>query len=235
MNLGLVITAVLDRYSEATNQRFVDIADVKLAVQEGYDWISDATEWDEVRVPIRVRSGRCYYDIRSYADGDALLYAREFFHPLSGRWLEMVATRFLDLDVYPFWEEVYGNPWRVCFPAYGWVGFHPQPEGDEDLIVMNAVRLPVQLSANADTPGFPSQFHLALVEYALCEIYSQDGETELALEHWGRPPNPDMGDLGSGYLRYEAELAAYVHARATMDRNTVVGMGYPIGREGGVR
>ena len=62
------------------------------------------------------------------------------------------------------------------------------------------------MSADSDTPGFPQEFHFGIVEYALYDLFAQEGDTQKALKHW------------MDYEAYENALSKYVDGRMAKDK-----------------
>lgn len=182
--------------------RFWTAQDIKDAINEGYEEISDATDWYEVNEDLTPTANTTYHDL------DTLLVTFPLtvtgvFNTQTNRWLTPSSAEELDGEI-DRWEVIVGPPERFWLKGLFKIGFFPKPPTAAPLTLYFS-SMPVPLNLDADVPGFPVEFHLALLEYAKYDLLSQDGETKEALLCWGR------------YLAYEAGLAAWVKQR-TLDR-----------------
>lgn len=184
--------------------------DIDTALDEGYDELSDQTEWNETSVDVELLASRPYYDLQTIL-GDDLLAPGRAFNRQTSRWL--IPTSYRDMDTHDRrWEEVVagGQPDRMIRRSLRWMGYWPRSSSDGDLIKQYFTALPAVL-ADDDAPGFPERFHLGLVAYALADLWSQDGEITFSAEAWQE------------YEAVEKELRIWVTQR--LDLMTVHGMG----------
>ncbi|HEX7767272.1 MAG TPA: hypothetical protein VF443_11195 [Nitrospira sp.] len=188
--------------------------DIRDAVNEGYMELSDASEWFEEFVEIDLLKDRPYYDLFSLI-GPVFLSIKPAFDESTNRWLIPSTVRNLD-NHDRRWERVTNRPQRVFLRGYRWMGLYPRitsdgSGADNTALKVYYTRLPEPMCADTDEPGFPEAFHKGCIEFALTDLYAEDGETKLALEAWTK------------YLAYEADLSAWVNHRAARPSTMVMG------------
>lgn len=203
MTFAQIKADVFRRLEESSSSPvFWTVADVSAAINEAYMELSDQAEWHETSKPLRLLGSRPYYDARTALGSDCLTVGRAF-NETTNRWLQPVVPR--DLDPYdPRWERVTGQPQHLLVRGLWWFGYWPQIASDTGSVLQFYTKLPEPLTDDTDEPGFPNTLHTALVEGALFELWSQDGETDLALEAW------------QAYLAYETALDDWLNGRLSV-------------------
>lgn len=197
--------AVFRRLHEsATTPVFWTEADVETALNAGYMELSDATEWHEETVTIPLLNNRPYYDLRTVV-GPTFLRLGAVFHEDTSRWLIPTTTRALDA-AYRRWEQVTGLPQQVIMRGLWWLGLWPRTTADAGTVRADVVTLPAPLVEDDDEPGYPEAFHDGPIEWALSDLWAQDGEAQRAQSAW------------QAYLAIEAGLAAWVNDRTAIPR-----------------
>jgi hypothetical protein len=193
---------VFRRLAESsTSPVFYSVADVDTALNEGYAELSDASEWNEQHLDVDLLNNRPYYDARTVI-GASFLAFRSAFDVQTNRWL--IPSSIRELDAHDRrWEFGTGEPQRVITRGLWWLGLWPRVQSDTGgVITQYYVGLPSVMVDDSDEPGFPEAFHLGCVEFALADLWIQDGESAAALAAW------------TAYLAYEAGLIAWVDGRA---------------------
>lgn len=200
MNFGELKAEVFRRLEESTSSPvYFTESEVADALNEGYQEISDASEWSETSVAIKLLPGQIYYWIGH--SSVLALTPKQAFNNQSSRWLDWTTVGYLD-RAHSQWEISQGQPDQMFTRGLGWIGFWPVTPSTGSTITLYCTTLPSALSSDSDTPGFPQEFHLGLVEYALYDLFAQEAEVQKALGFWGR------------YQAKEAELNQYVQRRA---------------------
>lgn len=178
---------------------------IDAALNNGYAEISDASEWHETWEAVDILNRRPYYDARTVLS-ETMLSVGPAFNLTTNRWL--APSDVTDLDRRDRrWEWVTaatGAP-ILNFTRSPWFfAYWPRANGDgsSGKIKQYFTSLPEPLTEDSDVPGFSSPFHEGLVEYAIYELWAQQGETKIALDAWAR------------YLGYETGLIQDVQQRA---------------------
>lgn len=196
---------------------YVTVDDVDKSINDGAEVIAEATEWYETFTPIPVKARQTYYDLRGLANAPVLTPRALQFpqgpNNAMTRWLRPVTVRDLDgeqlnpdIISYPRWETVQGLTVYLIIRGLFWLGVVPRSTSDSGVMRLNHTSIPRKLVEDDDTPDFPEEFQLGLVEYAAYDLFVQDYERGLALEHFEE------------YSRHETGLAAYVQERQSKDR-----------------
>lgn len=200
MTYGDIEEEVFRRLREASSSPVMWSADdVKGAVNAGYAEVSDETEWYERSVLVDLLQYRPYYDFR-FVTHYPVLSIGPAFNVTTNRWLIPVTPREL-ADNNHQWEKRYAEPEFILVRSMWFVSYWPWKASSEGSIKQYYTSLPQTLCASGATPGFPEAFHYGLVEYALSELWAQDGEVDLSWAAWKE------------YERYEAKLRAWVDER----------------------
>lgn len=173
--------------------------DVDAAVAEGYAEVSDASEWFEAHAYLPLLKDRPLYDLRTVL-GEQFLAVGGAFDVQTNRWLIPSTTRQFDAHDRR-WERIVGEPQRLFMHGLWWLGLWPRIMSEVGQVKQYYVALPPPLDGDGDEPGFSETFHYALVEFALTDLWAQDGETALALASWEK------------YLSAEAALVTWVANR----------------------
>jgi hypothetical protein len=191
---------VARRLAEVNGRVFWSNQDIGDAVNLGYAEMSDACEWKEAYLEVDLLNDRPYYDLFRLI-GDSFLGIRPIFDEQTNRWLIPSSARQLDTNDRR-WERVTGEPQRCFLRGLRWLGLYPRIQSDVGLVKVYYTALPDPLVNDDDEPGFPEAFHGGIVDFALTDLFAQDGETAFALACW------------KDYLEQEARLSAWVNGRA---------------------
>lgn len=197
-------TEVFRRLQESqTSPVFWSAADVLAAINEGYQEISDATEWYEQIRTIDLLRERPYYDLRKILPSSCLRLTAAY-NDQTSRWLIPCTPRDLD-TFYRQWElTTGGEPSHQLLRGLWWMRVWPMNAADGGTIQQHYTAIPPALTADTDVPGFPINLHYGLVEYALADLWAQDAEATLATTSW------------KVYLAYEAALMEFVQGRVAV-------------------
>lgn len=131
----------------------------------------------------------------------------------TNRWSRPVQVRSLDAQ-YRRWEVVYGAMQWMFMRGLWWLGIWPRSATDGPLyagssnsyIDLYHTAIPLPLVFDDDTPPFPEEFHYALVDYALYDLFMQDREPKKAMKRWEQ------------YVMLRDKLEKYVDGRTAVDR-----------------
>lgn len=209
MNFGELQAEVFRRREESdSSPLFGRIVDVKEAINDAYEELSETTEWFETNQSINKTTDN-YYDLSTLLTRWPLTVT-SVWNPQTNRWLCPSDVRDFD-EAYSQWENSRGEPEHFTVRGGWWLGTYPKLSGAAGTLKVFHTATPPLLSADSDTPGFPQEFHLALVVYALYELFCQEGELKKALGYWKE------------YQGYESALKRYVQARVSIDRVGVMG------------
>lgn len=207
MTLGEARAFVVRRLEEVAGASavFWSSDDIDNSLNEGYAEISDASEWLEKSGTVSWTSANTdrYFDMFTELE-QCYLNIGPAFNNTTSRWLHPTHTRLVDEADSRWGTRGPGESDYLFMRNLWWVRYHPRPTTGS--ILQYYIAIPTRLCMDSDTPGFPAQFHQGLVEYALYDLWSQDGETDLALEAWGE------------YLRYEAALTDFRKSRISTAR-----------------
>lgn len=184
----------------ATSPIYWTSDDVDTAVAAGYAELSDASEWDERSVLIDLLQDRPLYDLRTVL-GPAFLAIGPAYNTTTHRWLLPSTVRMMDAHDRR-WEWTTGEPQRFFLRGLWWLGLWPRTLSEAGQIKQYYVALPDALDSETDEPAFPGNFHYGIVEFAVADLFAQDGEADLALQAWAE------------YLRIEGGLSQWVADRA---------------------
>ena len=211
MNFAQLQAEVFRRIDESSaSPAYFSVADVKAAINDGYEELADAAEFHETHTTVKKLSHRTYYDMRAIPDHTFLRPSR-CFNPTTNRWLEPVSVNDLDLRTYREWEGIsVTEPEKMLMRGLWWWGVFPQAAEDGGFLRLYYIGIPAALTLDSDEPQFAKEFHAALVEYALYDLLAQDGETRLALDHWGK------------FMGYEQALRDSMQTRANLDLIRVI-------------
>lgn len=202
-------TEVLRRMGEpippSAAQVYDLLADVKAAINEGYECLSEITEWLETTSTLTL-STAIYYDLTDTAtftlsSGVSPLSISNVWSNQNNRWMRPTNWREMDEQMYPMWEASTGEP-DYWFPRGAWwLGVFPHKPTASGTLSVHASAMPSPLSADGDVPGFPREFHQGLVSYALYDLFEQDREWKKADRYFAE------------YLQAETALKYWVETR----------------------
>lgn len=185
-----------------SDPRYWSEEDVKTSINEGYAEISDAAEWNEKFQVVNILKDRPYYDARTVLRS-SMLTLGPAFNVTTSRWLIPVVS--LDLEAGDVrWEERIAEPDHFMVRGLWWFSYWPWKGLAEGKIKQYYTALPTPLDEDTDEPGFHHSLHRGLVEYALFDLFAQDGEVDLAWARW------------KSYLTYEAALGGMKQGRSSI-------------------
>jgi len=202
-------TEVFRRLEEdSSSPDFHTLQKIKDSINEGYEEISEATEWYETNLNISLTTST-YYDLSSLTTRPFLSLSRVFNNQIN-QWL--VTTDYRELDnQFPMWEANTGEPTKILMRGAWWLGLYPKAPAASGTIKLYHTGMPAALSADGDTPGFPQEFHPALLDYATYDRLCHDRQFDKAMQYW------------QAYQQGEQKLAEYVRSRIRMDRVPMMG------------
>lgn len=185
--------------------------DVRLALNEGYEEISDWTEWLERVTPMKLLARRTYYDLRGISTKYPVLTVKEVALQNPVRWLFPTSARDIDGESFgtwgfPQWERIAGRTVDFFMRSPYWLGIRPQPSDDTTTARVSHTSLPARMVRDEDQPRIEVEFERGLVAYALYDLFVQDGETTLAMKFWQE------------FVEYAQGFAAFVQDRQARDR-----------------
>lgn len=189
------------------------LAQKKAALNDGYEEISDLTEWNETSQSVSLTTST-YYDLSSILTLPVLRVTR-VFNAQTNRWLHPTDVREMD-GTRRQWEDATGAPERWWIRGAWWLGLYPKAPTATGTVTVYHTAVPAALSADGDTPSFAQEYHLGLVEYACYDLLCQDREPQKALKYWAR--NDKRGNLVGGFLYHVEGLARYARQRDRFDR-----------------
>ena len=205
---GLTLAALrseVRRQLDDDTAAFVTDADIDDSLNEGYEEMSEATLWYERQFMLPLLSRRTYYNVRELAPDEPLGVSR-CWNTVTQKWLDPDSVRALDGRIRQ-WELNAGEPRSYFMRGHWWLGVWPKPASDDiSRVRVYYTAIPPPMTLDTDVPGFPPEFHWALVDYALYDTLIQDREPGTALAHY------------SLYLTYRDELMRYVGRRQSLDR-----------------
>ena len=208
MTFGAMIDRTRMKLNEATAAFYSD-DDIKLALNEGYAEMADATEFYERQAYVPMLTKRTYYDL-SLILPDTFLSPRRVYNPRTSNWLEPTDPVNLDLHMFPQWELTEGEPEQYIMRGNWWFGVFPKPTQDGVGLRFYYSAIPPAMSGATDTPEFPEEFHEGLIEFALSDLKGQRRETAKALSHWQR------------YIAFQEGLKAYADGRTRLAQRSVL-------------
>jgi hypothetical protein len=180
-------------------------ADIDVSINEGLAELADATEFHEKWQKIEILEDRPYYDMRTIAR-DEFLVCGPAFNTTTNRWLDPTSPRELELGDLE-WEGRTGEPEYFMVRGLWWVGYWPVKATEEGEIKQYYIGIPDAMVEDADVPPIHTAHHYALVEFALADLFAQDGEADLAWASWKE------------YGLYEARVKKWMNDRATVPKD----------------
>lgn len=209
-------TEVYRRFEETSAaQKWASQSQIIAALNDGYEEISDVTEWNETSFTVSKTASTMYYDLSSTsvysaAATNPVITVRRIWNVDTEKWL--VPGDYTEFDrSRRQWELNEGETQYFWLRGLWWLGVYPRPSATSGSFTVYASVQPTALSADSDTPSFPEEFHLGLVEYAMYDLLCQDNEFQKA---------------GRYYKRFEEKqeaLRRFVLQRPTKDRVGVLG------------
>lgn len=209
MNLAELREDVLVKLGEdPSDPKYWSVADVDAAINEAYEEITDATEWNEVMVTLSLDTRRTWYDLNAWREG--MLTVLHFYNGTTQQWMRAGGVREFD-SIQRDWMSASGEPRRMVRRGLNWLGFFPFSGTLNATIDIYGTAMATPLSADADVPGFPVEFHPGLVHHAVSNLKAQDHEPAQSLEEY------------EAYLDYEAGLKVHVNSRLEFDKHHILG------------
>lgn len=197
-------TEVFRRMEESSSSPvFFALAQVKEAINDGLFDLADLTEVYET-AENEAFTTSTYYNL-STALSNTVLSVQGVFNGTTNRWLTPTSVEELDAG-WGRWEDATGNPDQFVIRGHYWLGTFPKLASASGNMNVRYSYIPSALSADGDTPTFPSEFHPALVEYACYDLLCQEREHDKAMKFYAR------------YLEIVERLIKYNKARASYDR-----------------
>lgn len=209
-------TEVFRRFEESSaSPKWASQDQIKTALNEGYQELSDVTEWNETSFTVSKTASTMYYDLNSTsvysaAATNPVITVRRVYNVDTQKWLH--PGDYTEFDrTRRQWELNDGDCQYFWLRGLWWLGLYPRPPATSGSVTVYASVHPTALSADADTPGFPEEFHLGLVEYAMYDLLCQDNEFQKAARYLRR------------YEEKQEALRSFVLQRAVKDRVGVLG------------
>lgn len=151
------------------------------SINDGLQDLADHCNFNEEDLVINLQANTTYYNALTL--NERFLGFIRLYNNQTSRWL--VPTGINELDsAYPRWEISSGEPERIITRAVWHFGVWPRKTVTSGTITAKINTEPVALAADVDTPGFPQEYHQALVEYAEYDQYCQDKELKKAMRRW---------------------------------------------------
>jgi len=199
-------TEIFTRLEEnSSSPRFWALADVKAALNDGLEEISDSSEWMEKNYVVPHVADQLYYDLSSSLGSDVVLTPKHAFNNQTNRWIEFKDVRDLDNERLE-WEEVTGEEEKCVLRGLWQLGIFPHSSDALGSFTLYYTALPASMIGDADTPGFPDEYHYGIVEYALGDLFAQERDYVKALQHFNE------------FRGYDQRLKRYVESRIARDR-----------------
>lgn len=213
MDFSTMQTEVFRRLEESSSSPvFWTLAQIKESINKGYREIADATEYYEVNDTVPLTTAVYAYDLTdaSYSFSPTILTVKACYNNQTKRWMTSGTVRDWDAEFWQ-WEHAVGEPVQFTIRGLWWLQFDRAVSSTAGTVTVYYTAIPTDLSANSDTPGFPQEFHLALVDYAIYDLLCQDREPKKALFYFER------------YKARQEALKRYVDQRTGIDRVGVMG------------
>src|SRR3989304_1473421 len=191
---------------------FFSDADMLAAYNDALDEVSEATDFFERQVMLRLREGAVYNDLRGQIPEEALRVV-SVWNPALGIWLDPVTPAALDERARREWEKVTDTPHWWWMRGLWWMGVHPKPGNATTALKVYYCGLHphASLSNTSFAPDLPPDGDDALEEYMLYAFYAQRKEAAKAAERWVR------------YSELERSLGDLKDKRQSRDRVAIVG------------
>lgn len=199
------VTRRLDESS--SSPAYYTQAQIGESLNKGLREIGDATEFYETSDTIALTASTYAYELTDsqWSFSPTILSVRACQNNQTNRWMRPVTVKEMDRQFLK-WETQVGEPDQYMIRGLWWLEFDLAVSSTAGTVTVYYTALPADLSAGADTPGFPQEYHLALVDFALYDCLCQEGENIKALYYYRR------------YKEREEGLKKYVQQRLIHDR-----------------
>lgn len=168
-------TAVSYRLGDTAYKRHT-LALVKASINEAYEILCETTGCYETSLTISLTTS-AYYNLGTLGD---LLKVRHIYNTQTNFWL--VPRSFGELDAgYWRWRVNAGSPDSFTIGGLHQLRLYPKSSVATGTVVAYGTSHATALSADADEPCFPKEFHDALEHYAVYDRLVDDGEVEKAM------------------------------------------------------
>lgn len=213
MNLGEIQTEINTRIEEdpATPVYWSGPQVIK-AVNDCYEEMSEWSGWYERRATITKVAGT-YYDLWStsvIAAPELVAWPLRVYNTNISRWLGPNHYRDLDRENFE-WEKARGEPDQWFMRGSNFLGTFPRKSAGGGSMDVDFIGVPPALVNPTDTPGFPQEFHVGLVNGAMAALYAQDREWKKSQRYWGL------------YKTTREALKSFVGHRVAIDRRPIFG------------
>lgn len=182
MNLGELKSETFRRLNESsTAPVFWTAADVTASLNEGYLDFCERTKLVSREADVECVRGVPYVDMRAWRY--PFLGLRRVFSRTINKPLPFANVAHVD-TLENRWEMSSGNVQRVFMRGAYTLGFWPVPQVGE-VFRVTWTSMPDAMAYDYEQPEIPSEFHEALLFYAIYDLRAQEPETALALEAYG--------------------------------------------------
>lgn len=175
------------RYESSSTTRLSEER-LEKVLNEGIEEVAERTEFYETYIVVPILGGRTYYDLRGILPDEAIRVTN-IWVPKTHWWLKGAHMR-----EFPFWqwEKAAGSPRRWWMRGLLHMGVFPRldttPEdssSDASHMHVYFTAVPKALtSASQRIYQLPPDLYDAIEEFAMYDLYVQDGETPKGLQHW---------------------------------------------------
>lgn len=186
------------------NLEYHTLQQIKDAVNEGYECISEASEWYEVSQSISWTTG-IYYDLKTLCTKPFLRVLR-MFNNATNWWLPVTTVRQMDEQDRRWELAAGGSPEKIFLRGSWWLGTYPHLDSASGTATLKHSAIPDAMSADGDTPGMPATFHKYIADYATYDLLCAEHEFARSMRYW------------QSYMVGEVLLVDWVQARVRLDR-----------------
>ena len=129
---------VLRRLEEVSGSPIVfNMTELKEAINEGYEDISERTEWNETSQTLAISTQ--YTDLRASLSSEFLSIARAY-NSSAALWLNWTSWRHLDDGDYR-WSTVTGSPERIFLRGITQLGLYPVPSAATNIKILSLIHI----------------------------------------------------------------------------------------------
>ncbi len=184
MTLNDLITDVFRRLEEVQGSPVRwPVQDVIDAINEGFEELSDISEFYERYATIKLRKNATYYDLRSIIP-DEILRVTAIYNPTNTTWLGQIDVSQLDTRGTQ-WEIIPGQPTSWFMRGLWWMGVYPSgPDTNGTLRLYYRALHPPLTDLTQSPDQLPDDYHTCIVDYAMYKLLADDVEITLAMKYW---------------------------------------------------